>query len=145
MIFSVIILIVLVNTINHKPRCKSVTNTHVNPTLFVIPCKFFWWALQIYSVVVTVTYHVIFHPNFNHSWQYFFTSCWQEKEKGYGQWMNSSIIHDNICSLIHKKCHLKSHDSDIKNHMALISYLVWFPMSMLFSLFSMRFLGNTKE
>ena len=33
--------------------------------------------------------------------------------------MNSSIIHDNICSLIHKICHLQSYPSDIKQHMAL--------------------------
>ena len=36
-----------------------------------------------------------------------------------GQWMNSSIMHDNICSLIHKKCHPKSCHSDIKYHMTL--------------------------
>ena len=35
------------------------------------------------------------------------------------QWMNSSIIHDNICSLIHKKCHSKKYNSDIKYHMTL--------------------------
>ena len=31
----------------------------------------------------------------------------------------SSIIHDNICSVIHKKCHPKSYHSDIKCHMTL--------------------------
>ena len=30
--------------------------------------------------------------------------------------MNSSIVHDNTCSLIHK-CHLKSYRSDIKYHL----------------------------
>ena len=46
--------------------------------------------------------------------------------------MNSSSIHDNICSLIHKKCHLKSNRSDIKYHTTLnitfsiVSlYLLW--------------------
>ena len=29
-----------------------------------------------------------------------------------GQWVHSSISHDNICSLIHKKCHPKSYYSD---------------------------------
>ena len=33
--------------------------------------------------------------------------------------MNSSIIHDNIHSLIHKKFHLKSYHGDIKYHMTL--------------------------
>jgi hypothetical protein len=39
--------------------------------------------------------------------------------RGLGQWMNLSIIHDNICSLIHEKCHMKSYHSDIKYHMTL--------------------------
>ena len=30
------------------------------------------------------------------------------------KWMNSSINHDNIYPLIHKKCHLKSFHSDIE-------------------------------
>ena len=30
----------------------------------------------------------------------------------FGQWMNSSIIHDTICSLIYEKCHPKSYHSD---------------------------------
>ena len=62
---------------------------------------------------------LIFHPNFNYPWQYFITSCWQEKGRGFGQWRNSSIIHNNICSLIHKKCHPNSYHSDIKFHIAL--------------------------
>ena len=33
--------------------------------------------------------------------------------------MDSSIIHDNICSLIHKKFHPKSYLSDIKDHVNL--------------------------
>jgi hypothetical protein len=45
-----------------------------------------------------------------------------------GQWMNSSIIHDNTCSLIHKKCHPKSCHSDIKYHVTLhiIRYIVYY-------------------
>ena len=39
--------------------------------------------------------------------------------RGFGQWTNSSIIHGNVCSLIHKKCHPKSCHSDIKYHMTL--------------------------
>ena len=41
---------------------------------------------------------------------------WQREGRVFGQLMNSSIIHDNICSLIHKMCHLKSCHSDIKYH-----------------------------
>ena len=39
--------------------------------------------------------------------------------QGFGQWMNSSIIHDNICSLICERFHPKSYQSDIKYHMTL--------------------------
>ena len=38
--------------------------------------------------------------------------------------MNSSIIHDNICNLIHKKYHPKSYHSDIKYHMTFSVVLV---------------------
>ena len=38
---------------------------------------------------------------------------------GFGQWMNSSIIHDNTCSLIHDRCYPKSNHSYIKYHMTL--------------------------
>ena len=41
------------------------------------------------------------------------------RRQGFGQWMNSSIIHDDICSLIHIKCHPRSYYSDIKYHMTL--------------------------
>ena len=33
--------------------------------------------------------------------------------------MDSSTIHDNICSLVHKKCHPKSYHSNIKYHITL--------------------------
>ena len=62
---------------------------------------------------------MIFHPNFNHPWQHFITSCWQVQVGVFGQWMNSSIIHDSICSLIHTQCHLNSYLSDLKYHMTL--------------------------
>ena len=42
-----------------------------------------------------------------------------KRRQGYSQGMNSSIIHDNICSFIHKKCHSKSYHSDIKHNMTL--------------------------
>ena len=42
-----------------------------------------------------------------------------KKGKIFDQWMNSSIIHDNFCELIHKKCDPKSYHSDIKYHMPL--------------------------
>jgi predicted 3-demethylubiquinone-9 3-methyltransferase (glyoxalase superfamily) len=35
----------------------------------------------------------------------------------FGQWMNSFIISDNICSLTHKKCHLESSYSNSKYRM----------------------------
>jgi hypothetical protein len=42
-----------------------------------------------------------------------------KRRQGFEQWMNSSITNDNICWLIHKKCHPKSYHSDIKYHMTL--------------------------
>ena len=37
----------------------------------------------------------------------------------FGQWLNSSTIHNNIGSLIHKKCHPKIYHSDTDYHMTL--------------------------
>ena len=85
---------------------------NVNPTFLVK--NFFGGGGGVFSVAIIVTYKVICHPNFNHPWQYFIT----------GQWMNSSIIHDSICKLIHKKCHMKSYHSDIKYHMTLNNILI---------------------
>ena len=42
-----------------------------------------------------------------------------KRRKVFGQWMYLSIIHDNICSLIHMGCHPKSYHCDIKYHMTL--------------------------
>jgi hypothetical protein len=42
-----------------------------------------------------------------------------ERSMGFAQWMNTSIIHDNICPLNHKKRHPKTYHSDIKYHMTL--------------------------
>ena len=42
-----------------------------------------------------------------------------KRKQGFGQWINSSIIHDNICKLVHEKCHLRSCHGDIKYHMTL--------------------------
>ena len=50
--------------------------------------------------------------------------------------MNSTIIHDSICSVIHKKCHLKSYHSDIEYHITL---------NVIFSVvLQLRSLGTTK-
>ena len=38
-----------------------------------------------------------------------------KRREGFGQWMKSFNIHDNISSLIHK-CHPKSYHSNIKYH-----------------------------
>ena len=57
-------------------------------------------------------HYLSFHDNI--SWQ-----TVDMRRQGFGQWMNSSIVHDIICKFIHKKCHLKSYHSDIKYHMTL--------------------------
>jgi len=42
-----------------------------------------------------------------------------KKKHGFDQRTSSSIIHDNICALIHKEYHPKRHHtSDIKHHVA---------------------------
>jgi hypothetical protein len=48
----------------------------------------------------------------------------------FGQWINSSIIHDSICSLIHKMRCPKIYNSDIKYHM-IFSVVVGSPHSLL--------------
>jgi hypothetical protein len=47
---------------------------------------------------------VVIHPNFNKPWQYFISSCWEETVS-FWQWMK--LIHNNIRSRTHKKCHPK--------------------------------------
>ena len=40
-----------------------------------------------------------------------------KRRYGFDLWMNSSIVHYNICSLVHKKCHMKCPHSDVKYYM----------------------------
>ena len=74
-----------------------------------------FWQIIDYSAAIIVTYQVIFiqisniHDNIS-------SQVANKRWKGFGPWMNSSIIHDSICKLIHKKCHPKSYHSDIKYH-----------------------------
>ena len=109
------VLIILLNT-NCKPSIVTLT-LNVNPTLFVIPCNFLgdygfpflqcmsltkWFFIQISTFHMSISSQVA-----------------DERMWGCGQWMNSSIIYDNICKLIHKNCHPNSYHSDIKYHMTL--------------------------
>ena len=55
-----------------------------------------WFFIQI----------LIIHDNFS-------SQVADKRRPGFGQRMNSSIIHANICSLIHRKRHPKSYHSDI--------------------------------
>ena len=63
-----------------------------------------------------------FSSNFNHQVMTIFHHKLLTREgRGIGHWMNSSILHDNICSFIQKKsCH-----SNIIYHMTLHLYLVY--------------------
>jgi hypothetical protein len=76
---------------NHVPLKYQIMSPTLsaNPTLFVIPCNFFW-GLHIYTVANTVSFQVDFHPKFNHPWQCFITSCWQKKV---GIWPKDELIH----------------------------------------------------
>ena len=47
----------------------------------------------------------------------------QRGGRGFDEWMNLSIIRDDICALIHKRFHLKSYHNDIKYHMTQITIL----------------------
>ena len=42
-----------------------------------------------------------FSSKFQSSMTMFHHKCADKRMQGFGQWMNSSIIHDNVCSLIH--------------------------------------------
>jgi hypothetical protein len=44
-----------------------------------------------------------------------------------------STIHDNVCKLIHKKCHYKIYHNDMNYHMTL---------NKIFSVVNMEWLGN---
>ena len=60
-----------------------------------------------------------FPSKFQSSMTIFITKLLTREGRYFGQWMNSSIIHDNIRSFIHKNCHPESYHSDIKYHMTL--------------------------
>ena len=68
------------------------------------------------SVTTTVTCQVISHP---HLMALYSSQVVDKRMQGFGQWMNSSIVHDNVYPLVHKKCHPKSYHSDIKYRMTL--------------------------
>ena len=99
----------------------------VNPTFFVIPCNFGgdygFTVLQLLSLTNCFSIQIpIIHDNIS-------TQVADKRRYGFGQWLNSSIIHDSICSLIHKKRHPKHYHGDIKYHMTLniiFTVVIWF-------------------
>ena len=62
---------------------------------------------------------MVFHPSFIQV-DNVLSQVSGKRRYNFGQWMNLSIIQTIFCSLIHKKCHMKSYHSDIKCHMTLI-------------------------
>ena len=46
----------------------------------------------------------------------------------FGQWMNSFLIHGNICALIHKNYHPKSYHNDMKYHFSVVHILIYHNM-----------------
>ena len=92
-------LILIVNCIVVSPK------PNVNPTLFVISCKslgdqrFIVLANNITNQVDFCQISII-HDNDS-------SQVADKRRYNFGQSMNSFIINDNICSLIHKKCHPK--------------------------------------
>ena len=90
---------------------------NVNPTLlsflvkFLGDCRFTMWHLLSLTKWFFIQTSII-HDNIS-------SQVIDKRRYIFDQWMNSSIIYDNICSLIHRKCHPKSYHSDIKFHMTL--------------------------
>jgi hypothetical protein len=58
-------------------------------------------VLQLLSITNDFSIQIsVIHAIFHHKLQ-------TREGKLFGQWMNSTIINDNIRSLIHRKCHLR--------------------------------------
>ena len=59
-----------------------------------------------YNVSITIIYQAFFHPNFNHPWQYFITSWWQEGMVLANGWTHPSsmtmFVHSFIKGVIQK-------------------------------------------
>ena len=106
------ILVVLLNLIQFVNRGAVPPTLNVKPTLFVIYCRGIW----VYNVAILVSYQVNFHPNFNHPWQWFITSCRQENV---GFWPMVELIHHSWWYLQTYSWEVssKSYHSDIKYHM----------------------------
>ena len=91
---------------------------NVNPTLFVVPSKkklddYRFAMLQLLSLMKLCFIQIlIIHDNIS-------SQVVKKRSLVFGQWMNSSSIHDKFCPPIHKKCHPKSYCCDIKCHMTL--------------------------
>ncbi len=108
------IITVLLNT-NRKPR-YCVTNTQHHLSFLVI----IWGVRWVYNVAITVSYQVIFHPHFVSIIHDNISSQDVNKRRhGFNKWMNSFIIHDISCPLIHQKCHPRSYHSDTTYFMRL--------------------------
>ena len=105
------------NKYDCKPRC-SVTNTKCYPNNICHSLYIFW---GIVDLQYCNCYHLlsdffilllIIVDNISSQVAY-------KRRQGFGQWMNSSIILDNIYSFIHETCHRKNYPSNIKYLMTL--------------------------
>jgi hypothetical protein len=90
--------------VNHRYGIVSPTLI-ANSTLFVIPCRLFGdnrftWSQLLSIIKCFFIQMLIIRDNIS-------SQVADMRRWGFGQWMNSSIIHDNICKLIHKKFHPK--------------------------------------
>ena len=103
MIFSVPILIILLNT-NCRSR-YSVTNTKCYPNIICHSLYFFFQGIAQCCNYYHLPSNYSF--NFGSSMTTFPSQVVDNINQGFGQWMTSSIIHDNIHKLSHKKCHPK--------------------------------------
>ena len=89
---------------------------NVNPILFVLVNflgDYRFTMLELLSLTMWISIQIpIIHDNIS-------SQVADKRRHGLGQWRNSSIIHDIICSISHKKCLPRSYHSDIEYHMTL--------------------------
>ena len=111
--------------VNHRVVSSTV---NVNPSLFYV-CHFFnvflfwvkggWRGLYISNVAIYVNLPSGFLSKFHPSMTILHYKSMTREGRILALEWNPSIIHDNMCSLIHKKFHPQSYHSDIKFHTTL--------------------------
>ena len=94
-------------------NCGVVSPTlNFNPTLFYHSLSFLEGDYRFTLTASIVTLQMVSSSKFQSSMTIFHHKLLTSLDL----WMNSSINHDNSCSLSLEKCHLKSYQNDINYH-----------------------------